>query len=213
MRINAEYTSLAFSYQKQQLSVKTQEKDGEQYKDTSMEMEMVSLQYEKMTYSLSSLNAGKKDGTSVLPYADTTGAAESNSLSWNGMMDSIENQISEFIEKLEELIGMQVEESYDKKLEQMRAEASKSIEDGEEWGADTVSGRILDFAKSISGNDTSKIELLKKAVDEGFSFVREKLGGELPDVSQRTYELVMKGFEEWATEKSLSEQDEIKETE
>ena len=62
-----------------------------------------------------------------------------------------------------------------------------------------VAKRILDFAKAISGYDKSKIPLLKKAVNEGFKEA-EKILGELPDVSKKTYTLVMKGFEEWENE-------------
>lgn len=65
------------------------------------------------------------------------------------------------------------------------------------WGAENTANRILEFARSISGGDPSKAEWLRQAVKEGFEAAKELLGGELPEVSQRTYELVMKGFDEW----------------
>ncbi|MCD6449970.1 MAG: hypothetical protein J7L34_05635 [Thermotogaceae bacterium] len=62
-----------------------------------------------------------------------------------------------------------------------------------------VAKKILNFAKAISGYDKSKIPLLKEAVNEGFDEVK-KIFGELPDVSKKTYDLVMKGFNEWEKE-------------
>ncbi|KLO22759.1 hypothetical protein X275_05645 [Marinitoga sp. 1197] len=77
-----------------------------------------------------------------------------------------------------------------------KAEMKKELEDGQ-WSPEAVSDRIIEFAKSISGGDKSKINLLKDAVKKGFDDVKGILGGKLPEVSEKTYDLVMKKFEAW----------------
>lgn len=68
-------------------------------------------------------------------------------------------------------------------------------------GVKQVSQNILDFAKAISGGDSSKAELLKNAFIKGYDEVANMFGGrdKMPEVSQKTYDAVMKGFETWAT--------------
>lgn len=73
--------------------------------------------------------------------------------------------------------------------EATRLEA-QSLIDGE-LSAERVSDRIVEFAKAISGGDKAKFDLLKSAIEEGFKQAASLLGGQLPEVSQRTYTLVM----------------------
>lgn len=67
------------------------------------------------------------------------------------------------------------------------------------YGAKQTSERILDFAKTISGGDTSQAEVLRDAVDEAFEDVADMWGGmeNTPQVTQDTYDLVMQGFDDW----------------
>lgn len=82
--------------------------------------------------------------------------------------------------------------------ETARLEASKLIGEGGELSPEKVSDRIVEFAKALSGGDTGKLDELKKAIDKGFSEAARILGGELPDVSQKTYDLVMEKLDSWA---------------
>ena len=84
--------------------------------------------------------------------------------------------------------------------EQTRLEAQASIEEGEEYSVDAVATRIVDFAKAISGGDKAQIGKLKAAIEEGFKQAKEVFGGELPEISQKTYDEVMKRMDEWANE-------------
>lgn len=63
-----------------------------------------------------------------------------------------------------------------------------------------VSDRIVEFAKAISGGDKSKIDTLRDAIEKGFAEAARVLGGELPEVSQKTYDLVMQKLDTWAQE-------------
>ncbi|KUO52778.1 MAG: hypothetical protein APF76_02260 [Desulfitibacter sp. BRH_c19] len=80
--------------------------------------------------------------------------------------------------------------------ESLRMEASKLIHDDGPLGAEAVSNRIVDFAIAISGGDKSKIEVLRGAIEEGFKQAKDILG-ELPEVSQKTYDLIIEKLDKW----------------
>lgn len=79
-----------------------------------------------------------------------------------------------------------------------KAQAQKDIAEDGYWGVEQTSERILDFAKALSGGDPSKAEELKNAFIKGFKQATKTWGGELPDISQRTYDATIKKFDDWA---------------
>lgn len=84
--------------------------------------------------------------------------------------------------------------------ETTRAEAQAAISEGGELSAEAVSDNIVNFAKALSGQDKSKLDILIGAIDEGFAQARSMLGGTLPDISQRTYDLIMEKLDVWRNE-------------
>lgn len=80
--------------------------------------------------------------------------------------------------------------------EQKRAEAAALIAGDGPLGAEAVSDRIVEFAKSLAGGDKSKFGLIREAIKEGFRQAAQVLGG-LPEVSLRTYDLVMEKLDRW----------------
>lgn len=84
--------------------------------------------------------------------------------------------------------------------EETRASAEEAISENGFWGVEQTATRILDFAKALSGGDPSKIDMLVSAFKEGFEAAKEAFGGKLPDISQKTYDRVMEGFENWRKE-------------
>lgn len=78
--------------------------------------------------------------------------------------------------------------------------AQEAISEDGYWGVNQTSERILEFAKTISGGDKSKIDTLINAFKEGFEAAREAFGGKLPEISQKTFDKVMEGFEAWKAE-------------
>ncbi|MDM8534614.1 hypothetical protein QUF55_07940, partial [Clostridiaceae bacterium HSG29] len=64
------------------------------------------------------------------------------------------------------------------------------------WGAEETSQRILDFARKVSGNNPEKFDMLLGAFKQGFEEAKKCFGGELPEVCNETYDLVIKGFED-----------------
>ena len=68
------------------------------------------------------------------------------------------------------------------------------------WGAEKTAQRILDFAKSLAGDDTDALSTLREAFQKGFDEAGGIWGDKLPDVCQDTYDLVQKGFDDWEKE-------------
>ena len=84
--------------------------------------------------------------------------------------------------------------------------AIDAISPGGAWSPETVAGNILNMAKALSGGDVSKLELLKEAVIKGFAAAEEEWGGDLPGITDETYDLIMKGFDEWEAEANQTQE-------
>jgi len=76
--------------------------------------------------------------------------------------------------------------------------AQQAVSENGEWGVKAVSDRLVNFAISVSGGDKSKFEELVAAIDKGFAAARDAWGGELPEISQKTYQETMRKLEAWA---------------
>lgn len=77
---------------------------------------------------------------------------------------------------------------------------TETLPEDSEWGVEAVSDRIVSFAKALSNGDPAKIELLREAIDKGFASAKKTLGGELPEISNQTYDAVMSKLDDWANE-------------
>lgn len=82
-----------------------------------------------------------------------------------------------------------------------KAQAQADIAEDGYWGVDQTSDRIVDFAKALSGGDTSKSEELLDAFKKGFSEATKSWGKSLPSISQDTYDSVIKKFDQWVNGK------------
>lgn len=79
-------------------------------------------------------------------------------------------------------------------------EAQALLSDGGELSPENVSDRIVEFAKALSGGDKTKFDTLKSGIEDGFKEAARILGGKLPEVSQKTYDLVMEKLDKWKNE-------------
>ncbi len=79
-----------------------------------------------------------------------------------------------------------------------QAQAQADIAEDGYWGVEQTSDRIIDFATALTGGDPSKVEDMREAFKKGYAMAEEKWGGELPEISKKTYEAVMKKFDELA---------------
>lgn len=78
--------------------------------------------------------------------------------------------------------------------------AKEEISEDGYWGVKQTSQRIFDFAVALSGGDEAKMNKMKDAVIKGFKEATKAWGKELPDISQKTYDAVMKKFDDYKTE-------------
>lgn len=85
-----------------------------------------------------------------------------------------------------------------------KLQAQADIADDGYWGVSQTSQRILDFAKALTGGDPSKIEKMRSAFEKGFKMAEKKWGGSLPDISQKTYDAVQKGFDDMAKDAGIN---------
>lgn len=81
-----------------------------------------------------------------------------------------------------------------------KAQAQADIAEDGYWGVTQTSDRIVDFAKALCGGDPDKIEEMKSAFEKGFKQAEKTWGGELPEISKKTYDAVLEKFDAWAGE-------------
>lgn len=82
----------------------------------------------------------------------------------------------------------------------VKAQAQADIADDGYWGVEQTSDRILDFAKALGNNDPEKAEEMLEAFKKGYALAEKAWGGELPEISQKTYDAVIEKFEAWKNE-------------
>lgn len=77
-------------------------------------------------------------------------------------------------------------------------EAAKAAvaEDGE-LGVKQVANRILNFVKAGIGGDPAKLAQMRAAVEDGFQQAADMLGGTLPEISEKTRQVIMDTFDRW----------------
>ena len=85
-----------------------------------------------------------------------------------------------------------------------QAQAQKDVAEDGYWGVEQTSDRIIDFATALTGGDPSKIEEMREAFKKGYKQAEKTWGGQLPDISQRTYDAVMQKFDKLAEEAGLT---------
>ncbi len=76
-----------------------------------------------------------------------------------------------------------------------KAQAQADIAEDGYWGVNATSDRIIDFATALAGDDPDKLEEMRAAFEKGFAQATKTWGGQLPDISQRTYQAVMDKFD------------------
>ncbi len=81
--------------------------------------------------------------------------------------------------------------------EAARKKAEEAISEDGYWGVKQTSQRIVDFAKALSGGDSSKADQLLDAFKKGYKEATKTWGKELPSICSETYDAVVKGFDDW----------------
>lgn len=79
-----------------------------------------------------------------------------------------------------------------------KAQAQADIAEDGYWGVEQTSNRIIDFATALTGGNPDKVEEMRAAFKKGYAMAEKKWGGELPEISKRTYDAVMQKFDKLA---------------
>ena len=80
--------------------------------------------------------------------------------------------------------------------EEARRKAQESISEDGYWGVEQTSDRIIDFAKALAGDDPEQLNKMLDGFKKGFKQAEKTWGGELPEISKKTYDAVLKKFDE-----------------
>ena len=81
-----------------------------------------------------------------------------------------------------------------------KAQAQADIAEDGYWGVEQTSDRIISFANALTGGDPDKLEEMREAFKKGYKQAEETWGGELPEISKKTYDAVMEKFDKLAEE-------------
>lgn len=77
-----------------------------------------------------------------------------------------------------------------------KEQANKDIAEDGYWGVEKTSDRIVAFATALTGGDPDKIENMREAFKTAYKQAEKTWGGKLPDISKKTYDAVMKKFDD-----------------
>lgn len=110
-------------------------------------------------------------------------------------------QIESYRKFISEMFGGQAEKSgFLTELNQIlganNGTAADDFENDPTWGVDAVATRIMSLAENLAGGDASKLETLRNAVERGFGEAKKTWGGKMPSISGKTYDEVMKRFDD-----------------
>jgi len=107
--------------------------------------------------------------------------------------------IDKLIARQQELIERGLDESIIPLEEDDVVKLSEMISENGEFGSNKTAERIVAFAKEIFGGDKSKIDQIKDAIDKEFAAV-QTIMGDIPSISQKTHDEVIKKLDKWANE-------------
>ncbi len=79
-------------------------------------------------------------------------------------------------------------------------QAKKDVDEGGYWSVEETAKRIVSFAKALTGGDASKMEEMRAAVEKGFGGAKEAWGGDMPEITEKTYNRVNELLDEWGAE-------------
>ena len=85
--------------------------------------------------------------------------------------------------------------------EETKKKAQEDISEDGYWGVKQTSDRIISFATALAGNDMDALEEMKDAFIKGYKQAEKQWGGELPEISKKTYDAVMEKFDKLMNKK------------
>lgn len=110
-----------------------------------------------------------------------------------------------FLDTVKRSLGIQIsygQGAYKGLTPEVQAGAQDAISEDGYWGVKQTSERIVTFGKALVGGDPSRVEEMRDAFIKGYEAVAKAWSSALPEISQQTFDAVMKLFDEWAANSS-----------
>jgi hypothetical protein len=192
------------------------------YDATNSDQMIRALLSEKYSVKNTTASFANKDGdtvsisTSSIDYqtAITTANQDSSPESWQKIIDNIKDEYVKMKGAIvAEMFGNEEEKAPVASDPRAFDEATEIPGLPEYWNAENTAQRIADFATSFAGmfkgSDEEFVNMMKDAIDEGFSQAKDILGN-LPDpvgkLSAKTHALVMDKIDQWASDRAAAAQ-------
>ena len=115
---------------------------------------------------------------------------------WGPRFEALRNYVLSVLQEQ----GVEVET-----LAKSQAEASVMIADDGYWGSVQTADRIFEFAIAQVGDDMSRLEKVRAAIDKGYAQALQAMGGWLPEISEQTIARVHERLDAWAQERVSAE--------
>lgn len=144
--------------------------------------------------------------SSALTYGKPTASnPQSTPVDVSALLAKSNQQVSDFLKLLGNLVqqqGLQWNKvvSGEQQLTvdpQTKAAATQALSEDGEMGIKNTARRILDFARLGIGNDPSKLDTIRAAVQQGFDEAKKVFGGSLPEISNQTRDAIMATLDDW----------------
>lgn len=147
-------------------------------------------------------NVTEQNISDVFETARTRPARDVDMAAIGSAINQKEQQVEAFRRLVERLLGKQGQTWVNAQGEAMvyvdeatRVRAEEEVAEGGYFSVEAVSERLLGFARAFAGDDPERIELMREAFLRGFAAAEQQWGGELPEISQLTFDAVMAGFD------------------
>ena len=86
-------------------------------------------------------------------------------------------------------------------INQMTQEEARQLVSSDGYfGVEKMSERLFDLAVSLSGGDYEEMKVMKESIIKGFDNAARQWGGDLPDISNNTFDAIMNKFDKWFAE-------------
>lgn len=63
------------------------------------------------------------------------------------------------------------------------------------FSVEKIATQIVDFTQQLAENDSAKVERFRAAIQDAFAKLANMTGGEMPELTQKTYDAVMEGLD------------------
>ena len=98
----------------------------------------------------------------------------------------------------QDILGIDPDDAHTVEVDdQAVQEAQALIGEGGALSPEVVSDRIVKMAMAFAGDDQEKMALMRSAIEEGFRAAEDLFGGQLPDISSTTYDLIQEKLDAW----------------